>query len=119
MASIPNKVASRLAAGIKKFQPILVDAKNPDVNEADTVTIVTAILSEPFGYDQFREITSERAIKGTYCDLAIKLNDNTNPCLITEVKAIGVELKDSHVNQAVFNGARDGVQWVILTNGIH
>ena len=119
MASIPIKVASRLAAGIKKFQPILLAAKNREANESDTVTIVTAILAETFGYDQFSEITSERAVKSTNCDLAIKLDGNNNPCFLIEVKAIRLELKDSHVDQAVFYGANDGVQWVILTNGIH
>jgi hypothetical protein len=118
MRSIANKVASRLVAGVKKFQPILADAKNRDFTEADTVNIVRKILSEVFGYDEFREVTSEHAIKGTYCDLAIKLNDNTKPCLLIEGKAVGVELKESHVNQVVFYGAKDGVKWVILTNGL-
>lgn len=119
MASIPSKVASRLAAGIKKFQPILHEAKNKDAGESDTVTIVVAILSEAFGYDQFREITSEKAVKSTLCDLAIKLNDNPKPCLIIEVKRIGMELKKKHVDQVGFYGSRDGVKWVIVTNGIH
>ena len=119
MTTIPNKVASRLAAGIKKFQPILLDAKNRDVKESDTVAIVTPILAEIFGYDQFREITSEKAVKSTLCDLAIKLNDNTKPCLIIEVKRIGMELKKKHVDQVGYYGSRDGVKWVIVTNGIH
>ncbi len=119
MASIPSKVASRLVAGIKKFQPILLAAKNREANESDTVTIVTAMLAEVFGYDQFSEITSERAVKSTNCDLAIKLDGNNKPCFLIEVKAIRLELKDSHVDQAVFYGANDGVQWVMLTNGVH
>lgn len=119
MASIPSKVASRLAAGIKKFQPILKEAEGKEVGESDTVTIVIAILSEVFGYDQFREITSEKAVKSTWCDLAIKLNDNTNPCLMIEVKKISMELKKKHVDQVGFYGSRDGTKWVIVTNGIH
>jgi predicted type IV restriction endonuclease len=118
MNTIPRKIIDRLSLGIKKFQPILGDAKNRDVKETDTVDIVKAILSELFGYDKFHEITSERAITGTFCDVAIKLNDNTKPCLLIEGKAVGVELKESHVNQVVFYGAKDGVKWVILTNGL-
>ena len=38
--------------------------------------IVADILSEIFGYDKYNEVTSEYAIKGTYCDLAIKLAGN-------------------------------------------
>ena len=40
MASVPKKVAERLVSGIKRFQPILAAAKERDVGEADTVTII-------------------------------------------------------------------------------
>jgi len=53
MASVPGKVEDRLIAGIKRFQPILSDAKKRDVGEADTVTIIIEMLSEVFGYDKF------------------------------------------------------------------
>lgn len=116
MATIPKKVAERITAGLKRFQPILASAKARDVGESDTVTIITDMLAEIFGYDKYSEITSEHAIRGTYCDLAIKL-DGTLQTLI-EVKAIGIELKDAHVKQAVDYAANQGVDWVLLTNGI-
>ena len=74
MATIPSKVVDRLIAGLKKFQPILAAAKAHDVSEADTMAIVRTILAEVFGYDMFTEITAEHAIRGTYCDLAIKFD---------------------------------------------
>jgi hypothetical protein len=43
MASIPSRVESRIIGGIKQFQPILASAKARDVNESDTVIIVTDI----------------------------------------------------------------------------
>ncbi len=116
MASVPTKIADRLIAGIKHFQPILANAKASDKGEADTVTIVKDMLQDVFGYDKYSEVTSEHAIKGTYCDLAIKI-DNTLQTLI-EVKAIGLELKDIHVKQAVDYAANQGVSWVVLTNSI-
>jgi hypothetical protein len=72
------------------------------------------LLSEIFGYDKYAEITSEYAIKGTYCDLAIKLDGKLT--VLIEVKAVGIDLKDSHAKQAVDCGANQGVEWVILTN---
>jgi len=69
-----------------------------------------------FWLRQVLEVTSEHAIKGTYCDLAIKI-ENTLQTLI-EVKAIGLELKDNHVKQAGDYAANQGVTWVVLTNGI-
>lgn len=117
MAIVPNKVADRLAVGLKRFQPILSSAKSRDVGESDTVTIVVDMLAEIFGYDKYSEITSEYAIRGTYCDLATKI-DGTLQSLI-EVKAIGLELKDAHVKQVVDYAANQGVDWVVLTNGMY
>ena len=37
--------------------------------------------------------------------------------MLIEVKAIGLELKDSHTKQAVDYAANQGVEWVALTNG--
>lgn len=62
------------------------------------------------------EVTSEYSIRGTYCDLGTKI-DGTLQTLI-EVKAIGLDLKDSHVKQVVDYAANQGVDWVLLTNGI-
>ena len=79
--------------------------------------IVTDMLSEILGFDKYSEVTSEHAIRGTACDLAIKL-DGTVEMLI-EIKAIGIELKDAHVKQAVDYASNQGVDWAILTNGIN
>jgi hypothetical protein len=113
---IPKKVEERIAAGMKRFQPIISSAKARDVGESDTVTIVTDMLADIFGYDKYSDITSEHAIKGTYCDLAIKIEGGIQS--IIEVKAIGLTLKDQHVKQAVDYAANLGVEWVVLTNGV-
>ena len=115
MGSVPKRVAERIVAGIKRYQPVLSSAKSRDVGESDTVTIVKDMLADVFGYDKYSELTSEYAIRGTYCDLATKI-DGTLQTLI-EVKAIGLELKDQHVKQAVDYAANQGVDWVLLTNG--
>ena len=115
MATVPSRAADRIAANLKKFQPVVQSAKQRDVNESDTVFIVTEMLSDLFGYERYSEITSEIAIRGTYCDLATKLDGHVQ-CLI-EVKAAGTELKDSHTKQAVDYAANQGVDWVVLTNG--
>ena len=116
MATILKKVAERLASGIKRFQPVLANAKSKDVNESDTVIIITDMLADVFGYDKYAEVTSELAIKGTYCDLAIKLDGKIR--LLIEAKAIGIELKDAHIKQAVDYAANQGIEWVVLTNAV-
>ena len=115
MANIPVKVRTRLLAGVKKFQHILKLAKTRDINESDTVTIIMDMLQEVFGYDKYSEITSEYAIKKTYCDLAIKIEEKLK--YLIEIKSIGLDLKTDHIKQVVDYGANQGVDWVILTNG--
>ena len=114
MPTVPNKVAERLTSGLRKFQPVVQSAKSRDVNESDTVIIITDMLSDVFGYDKYSEITSELCVRGTYCDLATRV-DGALQCLI-EVKAAGLELKDAHTKQAVDYAANQGIEWVVLTN---
>jgi predicted type IV restriction endonuclease len=113
--SIPNRVAERLAAGLRRFQPILASAKSRDVNESDTSMIVTDMLAELFGYDKYHEVTRELCIRGTFCDLATRIDGKFQ--MIIEVKMIGLDLKDAHVRQAVDYAANQGIEWVALTNG--
>ncbi len=113
---ITKKTEERIKAGVPKFQKVLAIAKARDLNESDTVAIITDILAEVFGYDKYLEVTSELAIRGTYCDLAIKIGDKFQ--YLIECKAIGTDLKEAHLRQAVGYGANKGIQWLILTNGI-
>ena len=114
--TIPTKVQARIIEGLKKFQPIVESAKIRDANESDTVVLLTGILSDILGFDKYTDITTEHSIRGTFCDLALKVNGNV--FIIIEAKAIGIDLKDQHVKQAVDYGANKGIDWVILTNGV-
>lgn len=116
MFTVPTKVKDRITAGLKRYQPILSKARDQDINESDTVTILVDILADVFGYDKYTEITSEYAIKHTYCDLAIKIDNS--PRILIEVKAAGLDLKYQHIKQAVDYGANSGIDWVVLTNGV-
>lgn len=116
MTTIPKKVIDRYRDSVPKFQRTLELARDRDINEADTVAIVQDILSEVFGFQKYLEITREYAVRGTFCDLAIKIEDKIQ--YLIEVKAVGLTLKENHLKQAVDYGANKGVQWVVLTNGI-
>ncbi len=111
---INAKTKERVTSKLKRYQTIVTKAVNNDVNESDTVTIITDILSDVFGFDKFSNLTSEYAIRKTFCDLAIKVN-NKIPLLI-ECKAVGINLKDEHIRQATNYAAELGTDWVVLTN---
>lgn len=116
MVAIPKKVQERFVSFIPKYQKILQNARDRDINESDTVLIVADILAEVFGFDKFTEITSEQAIRGTFCDLAVKQGGSIK--YLIEVKAIGLDLKENHLRQAVNYGSTEGIPWVVLTNGM-
>jgi hypothetical protein len=77
--------------------------------------IATDMLADLFGYDKYSEVTRELCIRGTFCDLATRIDGKFQ--MIIEVKAIGIELKDHHVKQAVDYAANQGIEWVALTSG--
>lgn len=115
--AIPKKVEERIKRSVKQFQPVLESQRDRDVSEADTVTLVKDLFADVFGYDKYAELTSEHAIRGTYCDLAVKIDGKLR--LLVEVKAIGIRLDDRHIKQAVDYAANQGLDWVVLTNSIH
>ena len=47
--------------------------------------------------------------------MAVKVDENIR--FLIEVKAVGIELKDIHIKQAIDYAANEGIEWVILTNG--
>ena len=113
--AIPNRVRERMVAGLKRLVPIIQQQRARDVSEADTVTLVKDLLAEVFGFDKYAELTSELAIRGTYCDLAVRLAEKFVELI--EVKSVGSTLDDRHVKQAIDYGANQGIEWVLLTNG--
>ena len=115
MATLPGKVESRISSGLKKYQKLFRDAKDRDVNESDTVLIISDFLNEVLGFDKYTEVTTEYAIRGTFVDLAVKLGSEVQ--YLIEAKAIGVTLKDQHLRQALMYAAQHGIDWVVLTNG--
>lgn len=111
---VPSRIRDRVSSGLKRLIPIIHQQRTRDVSEADTVTLVKDLLSDVLGYDKYAELTSEHSIRGTYCDLAVRLNDKL--VKLIEVKSAGSALDDRHVKQAIDYAANQGVEWVILTN---
>ena len=112
---IPDKIAQRISAGIRKYHKVLSLARDRDINESDTVVIIADFLSEVLGFDKYVDITTEFSIRGSYCDLAVKLGGQVR--FLIEAKAIGIALSEPHLRQTINYAAQHGVDWVILTNG--
>lgn len=113
--AISAKVAQRITSELRKYQPILADAKRRDVSESDIVVVIGDMLCDVFGYKKYQDITTEFAIRNSFVDLAVRVENEVR--FLIEAKAIGIELKDTHVKQAIDYGVNQGIEWVVLTNG--
>jgi len=103
-------------AALRKFLPKIRDAKEKNLNEADTRMRIRVLLSEVLGYDILNEITQEHMIQGHYVDLTVKLKDKI--IFFIEAKSVDTTLRDTHAYQATNYAATGGVNLCVLTNGI-
>jgi len=114
--AVPKRVEDRICREVKRLSPVIEQARARDVSEADTVTLVKDVLADAFGWDKYNELTSEHAIRGTRCDVAIKSDGKL--VMLIEVKAAATDLEERHVKQAIDYAANQGVEWVVLTNAV-
>lgn len=113
-------------ASLKKFIPKIRDAKEKNLNEADTRMRIRVLLSEVLGYDFLEEITQEHMVQGHYVDLTVKAPlwdkkvNKFRPTIVffIEAKSIDTTLRDTHVYQATNYAASGGVNLCLLTNGV-
>jgi predicted type IV restriction endonuclease len=116
MIKVPAKVVNRISNNLKRFQANAKLYQKNDVSEADTVTLVKDILSELFGFDKYKELTSEYKVNNLYVDLAVKVNGKVR--LLIEVKSSGIKLNSNHLRQAMEYAYSKRLPWIVLTNGI-
>lgn len=114
--NVSKRFADRAKANLRRYQKVLESARARDVNESDTCVIVSDFLADVLGYDKYSELTTEYAIRSTFCDLALKLNGRVQ--FLIEVKSAGTDLKENHLRQACDYAAKEGIEWVLLTNGV-
>jgi hypothetical protein len=115
MLKVSKRFLDRAKSHFRRYQRLLASAKIRDVNESDTVVVITDFLAEVLGYDKYSEITTEFSVRSTFCDLAITLDGDLR--YLIEVKSAGTDLRDNHLRQAVDYAANQGIEGVILTNG--
>jgi len=93
-----------------------------DSGEAETRARIDKMFQAIMGYDRFKHMTEEYAIKGagdtTHCDMAIQLEheETSKPEMFVECKRVNIDLAPKHVRQAASYGIDKGCEWVLLTN---
>lgn len=100
---------------------LVEDIAKADSNEAETRKRIDYILEKLMGYDTFKHITQEYAIRGSgdtvHCDIAIQIDRETaKPDMLVEVKKVNIDLALKHIRQAASYAIDIGCEWILLTN---
>lgn len=103
-------------AALRKFLPKIRDAKEKNLNEADTRMRIRLLLSEVLGYDMLEDITQEHMVQSHYVDLTVKMKGKI--IFFIEAKSVDTTLRDTHAYQATNYAATGGVNLCLLTNAV-
>jgi len=106
----------RVKAGIRRFSRPLGDLVSRDANEGDTRLIVTDFLEHALGFDKYEELTTEYGVKGEFADYGIRVDKEL--VAFVEVKRVATKLAAKHLRQVEMYAVNEGVEWMILTNGV-
>lgn len=110
------EVRERLKNCLRKFNKPLADLVARDANEGDTRLLVTDFLCEALGYDKYTDLTTEYRVKGEFADFGIRIEQDMTAFI--EVKRITTKLNDKHLRQVQSYAVNEGVEWMLLTNGV-
>jgi hypothetical protein len=114
MVSSTKRIAGRISEGLKRLQPIIREAKADDAGESETQKVVAFCLFEIFGHRSNPEAASQQVDSGKFIGLSINALDL--PFLL-ETVAIGLNINDEQLNQALNRAHTKGLDWAVLTNG--
>lgn len=105
----------KLLSSIKKYRKKYLVGKCSELDESGTRIMINSFLTDVLGFTSIDEVRTEYMIRGTYADYVIQVNEKRY--FIIEVKAMGLELSQKHLRQAVNYAANEGIEWALLTNG--
>ncbi len=101
---------------------MIQQAEKSDCNEAETRRRVERIFESLMGYDVFKHVSRERAVRGAgeteHVDFAIQLaeGDGAKPEIMVEIKRVSVDLAPKHLRQVSSYAINAGCEWILLTN---
>jgi predicted type IV restriction endonuclease len=107
---------------ILEARSMVEDIAKADASEADTRRRIDHIFEALLGYDRFKHMTEEYAIRGagdtTHADIAIQLSheESSKPEIFIECKRVNIDLAPKHLRQAASYAIDNGCEWVLLTN---
>jgi hypothetical protein len=110
-----NKIL-KFTQSIKDYKKRFLDKPLGDLDESGTRLLINHFLTEMLGYETLTEVKTEYMIKGTYADYMIQIKGKRH--FLVEVKALSLNLTSNHLRQSINYGANEGIDYVLLTNGM-
>lgn len=110
-------IREQVKAAVKKFSKPLADLVSRDANEGDTRLLVTDFLCYGLGYDKYENLTTEYEVKGDFADYGVRIDKEL--VAFIEVKRCTTKLTTKHLRQVQMYAVNEGVEWLILTNGVN
>lgn len=101
---------------------MIQDAQKADCNEAETRRRIERIFESVMGYNVFKHLSRERAVRGAgeteHVDFAIHLEEgeDVKPEIMVEIKRVSIDLAPKHLRQVASYAINAGSEWIILTN---
>jgi len=102
---------------------LIEDVMRMDGNEAETRKRVERIFERVMGYDVFKHLSRERAVRGAgeteHVDFTVQMEpgEDAKPIIMVELKRVGVNLARKHLKQVTSYAIDAGCEWMVLTNG--
>ncbi len=109
-------MATKIRKPLRRFARHFLEARESELNEADTVLRLCKFFEDVLGYDALSDISREAEMKSKYVDVCLKIDGRVR--LLVEAKGSSVALRDRHIDQAQAYAAQNNFRWVLLTNGV-
>ncbi|MCK4518525.1 MAG: type I restriction enzyme HsdR N-terminal domain-containing protein [Candidatus Omnitrophica bacterium] len=101
---------------------MIQESEKADCNEAETRRRIERIFESLMGYDAFKHLSRERAIRGAgeteHVDFSIQTEEGeeAKPVIMIEIKRVNVDLSTKHLRQISSYAINAGCEWILLTN---
>ena len=101
---------------------IIQQAHKADCNESETRRRIERIFENLMGYDVFKHLSRERAVRGAgeteHVDFSIQIEEgpDAKPEILVEIKRVCVDLAPKHLKQVSSYAINAGCEWILLTN---
>ena len=107
---------------VLEARKMIQEAERSDCNEAETRRRIERIFETLMGYDVFKHLSRERAVRGAgeteHVDFAIQLSEGADAKaeIMVEIKRVNVDLAPKHLKQVSSYAINAGTEWILSTN---